>query len=387
MKTCSDWVNGEGIGLGHTITGTMEATKKKYKSPTSFSALLSEPKGKTSYATGEAFMLHVVWETPSAEAASELLRSLACCAAATHRDTPAVPTYFFRLSVCDSDDLCPPAPTTVGEFPALVDATRKLARGVPRQAVHAELAKKGIDHSLMSLPVDAPLPAELLGRKARIVELTEVYLDERAFVEHGGSRDFLDGHALVMNPALLGSRRPCTLQFGTPNAGIVERILEPVLQAAATPLEGDCRVWRPSAVVVTVPDIESGDTSASNSSSAQQAVFLSLDAGFGIRPADATAALPTAFREACSTLAVFDHPMRVGTSRLLAVLPYPPTATVLADVDQSLHVVRGQIHSLGLTQDTLAALVEAAGLDGRVIVNSEFAGYVLHAQASELVCS
>jgi hypothetical protein len=79
--------------------------------------------------------------------------------------------------------------------------------------------------------------------------------------------------------------------------------------------------------------------------------------------------------------------MRVGTSRLLAVLPHPPTAAVLADVDQSLHVVRGQIHSLGLTQDTLAALVEAAGLDGRVIVNSEFAGYVLHAQASELICS
>jgi hypothetical protein len=48
--------------------------------------------------------------------------------------------------------------------------------------VYAELAKKGIDHALLSLPVDASLPAELLGRKACIVELTEVYLDERAFV-------------------------------------------------------------------------------------------------------------------------------------------------------------------------------------------------------------
>jgi hypothetical protein len=35
----------------------MEEAKKKYKAPTSFSALLSEPKGKTSYAAGEAFML------------------------------------------------------------------------------------------------------------------------------------------------------------------------------------------------------------------------------------------------------------------------------------------------------------------------------------------
>jgi hypothetical protein len=251
--------------------------------------------------------------------------------------------------------------------------------------VYAELAKKGIDHALLSLPVDASLPAELLGRKACIVELTEVYLDERAFVQHGGSRDFLDGHALVMNPALLGGRRPCTLQFGTPNDGIVERILEPVLQAVATPLEGDCRVWRPSAVVMTDPGIDSDDTSTSGSSGVHHAVFLSLDAGSGIRPADATAALPTSFRESCSTLAIFEHPLRIGTTRLLAVLPTPPTSAVLADVDQSLHIVRGQIHSLGLSQDTLTALVEAACLNERVIVNSEFSGYVLHAKASELI--
>jgi hypothetical protein len=362
----------------------MEEAKKKYTAPTSFSALLSQPKGKTSYAPDEAFMLHVVWETPSAEAASELLRGLARCAAATHRDTPAVPTYFFRSSVCD-DDLCPPAPTTVGECPALFDASRKLARGVPGRAVHAELARRGIvDTSLLSLPADAPLPPELLGRKARIVELTEVYLDERAFVEHGGSRDFLDGHALVTNPALLGGRRPHTLQFGTPNAGVVTRILEPVLRAEPTPLEGDCRVWRPSAVA-TVRGIDFGD--GAGSSIAQRAVFLSLDAGPGMRPADAAAALPAEFREACSTLAVFEHPLRVGTSRLLAVLPAPPTPAVLVQVDKSLHVARGQIHSLGLTQDALTTLVEASCLDGRVIVNSEFAGYVLHAKASELTCS
>ena len=344
---------------------------EKYKAPTSFDALFSEPKGKTSYAVGEAFLLQVFWETPSREAATELLRGLSCCAAATHRNTPCTPVYFFRLSTCD-DDLCPPPSTTVGDFPALVDATRKLSRGIPAPAVYAELAKKGVDVALLSLPADTPLPPALRNRQACMVELTEVYLDERAFIEHTGSRDYLDGHAVVMSPALQGARRPRSLQMGHPNAGLVERILEPVLQVLAVPFVGGCFVWRPP------PPSTSLKTGGA-------AMFLSLDAD-GLPPHSAAAALPSAFVELCSMLVVFDHPLREGTARVMAVLSEPPPVALLAEVDRALlQVARGQAHVVDRDRAAeLTQLIESAGLGGRVLVNTESVGYVLHDKAAHI---
>lgn len=350
-------------------------TRSSYKAPTSFDALLSEPKGKTVYFAGEAFMLHVFWETPSREAATELLRGLSCCAAATHRNTPCVPVYFFRLSSCD-DDLCPPPPTTVGNFPALMDASRKLSIGIPAPAVHAELKKKGVDVALLSLPTDAPLPPELLNRQACIIELTEVYLDERAFVEHAGSRDYLDGHAAVMSPALQSIRRPRSLQLGTPNAGLVERILEPVLQATEVPLGGgNCFVWRP----LPSPSPNKEEKGGGGS------MFLSLDTEW-LPPDRASAALPSAFVELCCTLTVFEHPLRDGATRVMAVLYELPTAALLEEVDRALlHVARGQAHVLDAERAaSLPQLFEAAGLHGRVILNTNSAGYVLHSKAAHL---
>jgi hypothetical protein len=85
---------------------------------TSLSSLIAEPKNKVDHAAGQAIVLHVFWEAPSAAAATELLEGLRKCARATHRDTPCTPTYFFRR--CNKDqDLCAPAPSTVGEHPHL----------------------------------------------------------------------------------------------------------------------------------------------------------------------------------------------------------------------------------------------------------------------------
>lgn len=67
-------------------------------------ALIDKPKGVTTYATGEAFLLHVFWEAPSVSSAREVLDALSKCAAATHRDGPCVPLYFFRLSHDQPDD-------------------------------------------------------------------------------------------------------------------------------------------------------------------------------------------------------------------------------------------------------------------------------------------
>lgn len=60
--------------------------------------------GKVAYNRTESFMLQVFGETPSLDAAREMLGELRRCERATHRDTPCTPTYFFRINTHDSRD-------------------------------------------------------------------------------------------------------------------------------------------------------------------------------------------------------------------------------------------------------------------------------------------
>lgn len=138
----------------------------------SLRSLLAAPKGNVLYAPGDAFLLHVFWEAPSLDAAKRLLSGLRACGAATHRDTPCVPTYFFRLSAADAG-LCPPPPQTVGDHPHLRAAQKSLRMGVPPPAVAAQLAKLGIDPALAHADPSAPLPESLLGEQPVPVEFTE----------------------------------------------------------------------------------------------------------------------------------------------------------------------------------------------------------------------
>jgi hypothetical protein len=150
-------------------------------SPTSLQRLIDEPKGKTTYTAGEPFLLHVFWEAPNLTAAKQLLSGLAQCSNATLRDTPCVPTYFFRLSSIDHD-LYGEAPTLVKEHKQLSAAIKKLHVGVSRAAIVADLTKRGIDPQYLDLNLDAELPLPLKDQKPVSVEFTELYLDERAFM-------------------------------------------------------------------------------------------------------------------------------------------------------------------------------------------------------------
>eukprot|EP00292_Cryptomonas_paramecium_P011635 CAMPEP_0113719592 /NCGR_PEP_ID=MMETSP0038_2-20120614/35920_1 /TAXON_ID=2898 /ORGANISM="Cryptomonas paramecium" /LENGTH=316 /DNA_ID=CAMNT_0000648021 /DNA_START=89 /DNA_END=1036 /DNA_ORIENTATION=+ /assembly_acc=CAM_ASM_000170 len=216
--------------------------------PTALQRLIQEPKGKIDYAPHEAFLLHVFWQAPSEAAAAELLAALQRCATATHRDTPCVPTYFFRR-VEQDDEIGVAVPTyffrrveqddeigvgappaTVGEHPQLTEAHKKLRVGIPRPAVVADLTRRGIDPALLNLDPSAPLPAELQAARPVAVEFTELYLDERAFMEHAGSRDYLEAYGQVISPAMQG-RAPVTVRLGTPVASVVDKILEPMLKA------------------------------------------------------------------------------------------------------------------------------------------------------------
>ena len=345
----------------------------------SLRAIMEATKGEVAYLPGGAFVLHVFWEAPSLAAAQQLLGGLQQCAAATQRDTPCVPTYFFRVANSDAE-LCPPPPTTVGEHPKLCEARRKLDVGVPPQAVRTNLVKLGIDPALADAAPSTPLPAAMQTQPVR-VEFTELYLDERAFMLHAGSRDYLDGYAVVMSPALV-YRTPTTVRFGTPSATIVDGILDPILKAVAAPIVEGTSVWTPP------PSTPAGSPHAA----ADTAIMLSVDVVGGA--AALGTALSAALREACTTCLVFDHPLREGVARLLCVLPSLPPLAVLAGV-AALGPVRGEAH-VAVTSDAAwpgvaAAAVtatkealSAAGL-GIVTVNaSEGVGYVLHPWARDL---
>lgn len=138
---------------------------------------------------GECFLLHVFWPTPDEAAAEELLAGLRKCGVATERDTPCVPTYFFRR--CHH----PSGPS--------------------------------------------PAASEVVW-----VELTELYLDGQAFFGHATSSDFLEGYGIVMQPKLMASPAR-TLRVGQPTAFIIENVLKPVLREEEQPLVENAFLWNP----------------------------------------------------------------------------------------------------------------------------------------------
>ncbi|KAL6054000.1 ABM domain-containing protein [Balamuthia mandrillaris] len=335
-------------------------------------SLLAAPKGNLAFTPGTAFMLHVFWEAPSMEAAQELLAGLKQCARATHRDTPCVPTYLFRISTNDADK-CAPAPNTMNDHPHIRSALKKLQVGVPLPAVRAELLKRRIDPDFVAafssdISLDAELPQQLQTSPVR-VEFTEVYLDERAFMEHAGSRDYLDGHATVMNPALHYSV-PVTIRMGNPTTYLVEGILEPVLNENVAPLIEGCSVWQP----------------VKHGANVSAASFLSVDVD-SCSPEEAMTRLqPSGIRDYCTTIVAFSHPLRPSTSRIMCVLPSLPPQPVLDGFANELRPARGEVHMNG-DEDTVESARKALASSGLefVFVNAGMSvGYVLHERVADV---
>jgi hypothetical protein len=332
------------------------------------------PKGELAYEGGEAFLLHVFWQAPSVKAAHDLLAGLRQCASATSRDTPCVPTYFFRVSSM-GDGLFPGAPRTVGEHPHLRDARKKRAMGVPLPAVQAHLTRLGVDVALLDADESAELPASMRA-EAVVLEFTEVYLDARSFMLHAVSPDYLEGYGAVMNPANF-AHPPKTLRAGTPPAHIVDKILEPMLREQVVPMVDGCSLWR-----------------APGAAASGAAIFLSLDVPAPAATADdgaaaaVAAAIPDGLKACATTLLAFAHPMREHTVRVMCVLPALPPPADLAGL-AALRPVRGEAHMPGADgaqlDDARTALAEA-GLGLLAVNATDSAGYALHPRAAELEC-
>jgi hypothetical protein len=320
---------------------------------TALQKLLDEPKGKIGYSAGEAFLLHVFWESPNLEKATLLLDALEKCANATNRDTPCVPTYFFRLSNNDKD-LYGEAPKLVKDHKTLASAIRKLQVGVARHAVTTEIVKQGLDPTFLDLELESELPPALQNQKPVAVEFTELYLDERAFMEHAGSKDYLQGYGTVMSPGMTNSP-PITMRLGTPKGNLIEMILEPMLKECVCELEPGYRIWQcPSA--------------------SDFGMFLSLDF-----PSPPTLA---EIQEQCVWSVSFHHPLRENTVRFMAVVPTILTESMAKELSLS-QPIRGEIHTLNETT-ALESVLLSAGLNAITINATSSSGYVLHGKASVL---
>ncbi|RHY66203.1 hypothetical protein DYB34_007032 [Aphanomyces astaci] len=331
-----------------------------YVPPTSLKALLETPKGHLDHYPDEAFLLHVFWEAPSRAAAETLLSGLRGCSVATHRDTPCVPTYFFRIT--KSNPLSPSA-ATVGAYPPLHDALKKLQVGIPKPVVRADLTRRGMNPDWVDLNLSDPLPLEL-RTEPFVVEFTEIYLDERSFMLHCGSKDYLDAYGIVTKPGL-SLRPPVTTRIGSPSSSIVEKILEPILHERVVAV-GSNVVWqRPPA----------------SPSTARDAVMLALDC---TRHADK---LPPQMRDACTTAVSFPHVLKDGITRWLLVLPQLPSTEFLAQLQEAVGpVIAGEAHtSEGDSADALRTTLASAGLLPVITMNGDASvGYVLHEYARDL---
>lgn len=341
-------------------------------------SLLAEPKGKTSYSPSESFLLHVHWEAPSLAVAQEILASLRLCAAATHRDTPCVPLYFFRISSLDhehefdTDNAAGgrtsslPIPRTVEQHNQLWGALKKLRMGVPRPAVEADLVRRNLPTSLLDADPTDTLPEELQQQPV-MLELTELYLDGRAFFEHAGSRDYLAAYAGVTAPRL--QNHTSTIRSGTPPEGIVDSILAPMLkeQVHAMP-EGCVPFRRPEKVRTPVM------------------ISLSTSAKGGVE--ELMGSLPRVMLEKSVTMVVFPHSVREGHMRALCVMPYLPEVETLREVAGIAGVEAMEIRcneaDAAVLSDELRSVGLGEGTCRVAVIMADQAGYVLHAKAGTL---
>jgi hypothetical protein len=295
-----------------------------------------------------------------------------------------------------------------------LNALRKLQLGVPQFSIRSELIKRGFqDPSILEWSLETELPKEFQEEPIAL-EFTEIYLDEQAFMEHAGSRDYLDGYGVVMNPALHYTI-PKTIRLGTPSMNLIEKILEPVLKEEVIPLPsivvsdcdsegvGLCHVWKPL----------SEDAAKKY---AGQALLGSLDC-------DASWTTPEVFLEemsqidvlstgslsfsqfcqSCTTFVVYPHPFLENHLRVFFVLPLLSNgldANGIATVLVQMKLIHGELFMQSCTQDgspeeSWESNLKAALLQFNIVARLHFtviqqfhdkkditsAGYVLHEKA------
>lgn len=199
--------------------------------------------------------------------------------------------------------------------------------------------------------------------KPVMVECTEVYLDERAFFEHAGSRDYLKAYGDVMAPGLMN--RTTTVRLGRPTEYIVEKILGPMLKERVEPLVGDCTVWRPMRDAVLGKNV----------------MILSSNA-VGLVD-DVALKVPRGLVELSTSHVVFAHPLRDGRVRVMCVLSDLPDAGTF-DGLAALPLEGLEVHCEDTHREHVLELLGSVLPNVACHVSPLQAGYVLHEKAGQL---
>lgn len=191
-------------------------------------------KKKVTYHPDESYLIHVQWIVLNKKVAIEMIEGLRKCANATHRDTPPVLCYFFRISHDQSlatkmkEDV-----KTIEQHPHYIKAYRMLGMNMDQSTLIAKCEREGISPIplIQNWPRDEPIAphADELQFDPVVIDLTELYLDNRSFIDHVGSKDYMDGYSVLMSAHR--SLQPYSSVTGTPTVNAWEKILEPVLKA------------------------------------------------------------------------------------------------------------------------------------------------------------
>eukprot|EP00298_Acanthocystis_sp_HF-20_P008678 c17829_g1_i1.p1 GENE.c17829_g1_i1~~c17829_g1_i1.p1 ORF type:complete len:408 (+),score=90.65 c17829_g1_i1:145-1368(+) len=206
---------------------------KEEPKKTTWQILMEAPKGGKEYNPKKSFSLHVNWVVRSPKAAKEMIeKGFKPCAQATLRDSPTTLAYFFRIAKDQTlakklkDEV-----KTIGQHPHYQPIFKSLEMGLPRMAMEMKMRLGGIDPTPLSWS-----PTELLSGHEEeldfdpvVLECTEVYLDDRAFYEHGASPEWQKGFQDI-NKAVR-SLKPTTYCIGNPSDDIWERTLDSFLKS------------------------------------------------------------------------------------------------------------------------------------------------------------
>jgi hypothetical protein len=227
----------------------------------SFADIMARPKGFLEYNPAESFAIHVQWVVASRKAAEEMLEALRTCADCTTRDAPPVLCYFFRIShdqglAREMREVV----KTLGDHPQYKKKFKLAEMGLPAAVVALGCEREGFSGKPFAegWTADRAMDAELaeeLGFDPVVLDLTEVYLDTRAFVDHALSRDYQAAYGVLMQPHR--NLAVHTVVSGTPTAAVWDRVLEPSLKARRA-VEPECLNLSPEAWAAT-SDVSGGE--------------------------------------------------------------------------------------------------------------------------------
>lgn len=239
----------------------------------------SRDKGYVSFHPEERFLIHVQWIVSNMQVAHEMMEGLRTCAKATHRDTPPVICYFFRIS--HDQTLAQELKKnvkTVSQHPHYAKAYKMMDMNMTREFVISKCQREGISPVPFeeNWPRNEPMDAHAaeLQFDPVVIDLTELYLDSRSFVDHACSRDYMEGYSILMAPHR--SLQPYTSVLGTPTDAVWNSVLEPILKARRVDVSSSGEIMG-ELLAIDIPVRHQVLTTPSQTSTEQSYVFFDLD--------------------------------------------------------------------------------------------------------------